>query len=61
MLLKNIFQSRFYYEKVLSLLAEFNTAGYAYTPKQIIEVIDSHIPLIQSEVMKIREYSLKSF
>jgi len=33
---------------VLSLLAEFNTAGFQYTTEQIISLIDLHIPLIQS-------------
>lgn len=35
-LLNKSFDSRFYYEKVFNLLAEFNSANPCYTPKQII-------------------------
>jgi hypothetical protein len=42
------------------LLSEFNTAGHKYTSEQIVELIDLHVPLIQSENIKIREHSLKS-
>jgi hypothetical protein len=52
--------SRFYYEKIFSLLGDFLTTGYKFKPNQIISIINSHIPLIQSENIKIKEHSLKS-
>jgi hypothetical protein len=53
-LLNQSLNSRFYYEKVITLLGDFLTSGYAFSPEQIITIINAHLPLIQSENIKIR-------
>ena len=53
-------ESRFYYEKVFSLLSDFLSSGYIFTSDQVLSIINSHIPLIQSENIKIKEQGLKS-
>jgi hypothetical protein len=58
--LSKSFDSRFYYEKVFSLLMDFLTSGYRFTSEQILAVINSHIPLSQSENNKVKEHSLRS-
>lgn len=60
-LLGNNINSRFYYEKILSLLGDFFTTGYIFDSEQIVAIINSYLPLIQSETIKIKEHSLKSF
>jgi hypothetical protein len=57
---KNV-ESRFYTEKILSLLSDFNSMGFTYSTEEVVAMIDLHMPLLQSENIKIREQSLRSF
>lgn len=53
--------SRFYYEKVFSFIYELQGTKYTYSNNQVVSLIGHHVPLLQSETLKIREHSLKSF
>lgn len=52
--------SRFYHEKVFGLLSDFLTSGYKFTPQQVVAIVAGHVPLIQSQNIKVKEHSLKS-
>lgn len=46
---------------MLSLFADFFTTGYVFDSAQILKIINAYLPLIQSENIKIKDQSLKSF